>query len=173
MTKNFILYLFFTVVFLEVSKEKCLSHDSPYTIERINQAEISDKKWENFKAEVSWFLDYNNPMRDTPPLEDIEEDQYLREKWSRRQDEFARSLVKADQAFFEFRRYVGEAIMAKFGEGRYGDHASLGIEIDLTNWYIEFMQNTLFPHDWKELYENHKKTKNQTLKENHPSVVVN
>lgn len=160
MVKRFILFLLFFVVFLGINGEKCFSYDSPYTIKMIEQAKISDKKWENSQREVVWFLDYNNPIKNIVSFEGIEKDSYLKEKWSCQQDELTQSLVAANQSFLEFRKCIEEVIAAKSGDGRYADYASSAVGFDLTNWYIEFMEDKLFPHNWKELYNKDKKIKN-------------
>ncbi len=163
MEKRFISFMFFSFFFLRLDAHEDSSHDSPHSIEIVNQGKTIEERWANFEDEIAWFLQYRNPFTklghsNEKLNEEDSQNNYLIEKWNRKQEYFVQSLSQADEAFFEFRRKVAEALSLESGEGRYAQSLSAQAELDLTNLYIEFMEGRLFPKDWKESYEKYKKS---------------
>ncbi len=147
MLKRCVLALLFCVVPLTINGNECGLH----AVELEKEEALSIKRWEEFQDGLAWLVPYSNPFKNVPPLEDEEEDRYLREKWDRREKEFADALIRLNVAFWEFHNRVEEAVMTGLGQERYASHAAVQAGFDLTKLYIEFMENELFPENWREL----------------------
>lgn len=139
--------------------------ESPYILEGDRRLEEADKKWENFQEEIKWFLEYTKPP--TTDLGNIESETDVKREWVQQYDEFSKNISDLQDEFLKFRTKVVNCILTNAGGNSSHQFLSYSSSLlEVTHWYVNYMEKTLFPHDWKPPYEKYIKEKTNSTNSN-------
>ncbi len=141
-----------------------LSADINSTLKAEENLEKADQLIENLQSEINWFFKYISPNK-TPISSDPEErklEEELIKKWSDEHAQVVESVNNLQKAFLDFRDKMAEALSIRFTQNQYGTSRYALSTLEITEWYVKYMEENLFPSDWKSLYQKSLQEKQQT-----------
>jgi hypothetical protein len=121
----------------------------------------ADKRLEMLNAEIKWFLDYCAPTRQSVRVKSKEEENFYVKKWQGEHMQLIESVRNVQSEFFAFREKMADVLSVRFDQGRHGASLSAKTTLDLTKWYVKYIEDNLFPFGWEELYKEYLKEQKQ------------
>lgn len=175
----YIFYSLFYILQLSAAEEQFTCRDSIHAIVAHNQREQAQKKWDLFQEEMAWYLyHYKDPLRqfsaitENNTLEEIELKNYLKERWTRQHQTLEEDVIQVQKAFLDFRNKVASTFSSNYGDSQYGYSMNANANLELTEWYIDYMEKNLFPIDWQERYKHYLQERKKQSNQNENSTSI-
>lgn len=121
----------------------------------------TDKRLTALDAQMKWFLDYCAPKEEivqSKSESNSEKSDYI-EKWQDEHTQLVESVADIQREFFLFREKMANVVSVRYDQNRYGASLRAKTMLDLTKWYVKYIEDNLFPSDWKSLYTSYSEEK--------------
>jgi hypothetical protein len=137
----------------------CSEWDFPQERERCRNYEATYQRQRQLQDEITWFLESEKPKK--PTDDEKEESQYVYETHLRQHQDKTKQIQEALEAFFALREKFSDVCdsppdtVSSTFNGLIG--SSIGLE--MTDWFASYVEDKLFPSDWKIRFDEYLKEK--------------
>ncbi len=144
----FIMFLFNTVLSLAVDLP---SQADLYLDKTASLMDQADKRLAYLNEEVAEFFDYLDQSRER--FEPLLKEEGEWEVRLNQDNEFKNRIVKTNKAFLEFRHHAANSIAMTYNGSPYSCLVYAHSVSGLTEWYVSYLEEMLFPKGWQSIYE--------------------